>query len=71
MIIYKLGPVIQQSSKVNHTETILAQVALRAPPEVAFTIHSWPLLLPSFSLSLSPLFSRGTRLYVWLFSIRS
>ena len=29
----------------------LAQAALRAPPEVAFAMRSWPLLLPSFSLS--------------------
>ena len=32
---------------------LLAQVALRAPPEVAFAMRCWPLLLPSFSLSLS------------------
>ena len=30
---------------------LMAHVALRAPPEVAFTMRSWPLLLPSFSLS--------------------
>ena len=28
----------------------LAQAALHAPPEVAFAMHSWPLLLPTFSL---------------------
>ena len=32
----------------------LAQAALRAPPEVAFVMRSWPLLLPLFSL-FSPL----------------
>ena len=34
---------------------ILAQAAFRAPPEVAFAMRSWPLLLPvslSFSLFL-------------------
>ena len=29
--------------------SFLAPLALRAPPEVAFAMHSWPLLLPSFS----------------------
>ena len=32
---------------------LLAQAALRAPPEVEFAMRSRPLLLPSFSLSLS------------------
>ena len=31
----------------------LAKAALRAPPEVAFAMRSWPLLLPFFGLSLS------------------
>ena len=35
----------------------LAQAALRAPPEVAFAVRSWPLLLPTFSLSLFSLLS--------------
>ena len=30
----------------------LAQAALRVPPEVAFAMRSWPLLLPTFSQSL-------------------
>ena len=29
---------------------ILAQAALREPPEVAFAMHSWPLLLPTFAI---------------------
>ena len=33
------------------TLTFLALAALRAPPEVAFAMRSWPLLLPTFSLS--------------------
>ena len=32
---------------------ILAQAALLAPPEVAFAMRSWPLLLPTFAFSLS------------------
>ena len=32
----------------------LAQAALRAPPEAAFAMRSWPLLLPSFSLAFGP-----------------
>ena len=28
----------------------LAQAALRTPPEVAFALRSWPLLLPTFAL---------------------
>ena len=32
---------------------LLAQTALRAPPEVAFAMRSWPLLSPTFALSLS------------------
>ena len=35
----------------------LAQAALRAPTEVALAMRSWPLLLPSFSLSFSLSFS--------------
>ena len=36
----------------------LAQVALRVPPEVAFAMRSWPLLIPTFSLSpFSPSFA--------------
>ena len=35
----------------------MAQASLRAPPDVAFAMHSWPLLLPSFSLSSSLFFS--------------
>ena len=30
----------------------LAQAALRSPPEVAFAMRSWPLLLPTFCLLL-------------------
>ena len=33
-----------------HGLSILAQAALRAPPEVPFAMRSWPLLLPTFSL---------------------
>ena len=32
--------------------SFLAQAALHVPPDVAFAMRSWPLLLPSFSLSL-------------------
>ena len=35
----------------------LAQAAFHAPPEVAFAMRSWPLLLPDFGLSFSLLFS--------------
>ena len=36
---------------------LLAQAALSAPPKVAFAMRSWPLLLPTFSLSLFLSFS--------------
>ena len=38
---------------------LLAQAALCAPPEMVFAMCSWPLLLPSFSLSIffSPSFA--------------
>ena len=32
---------------------VLAQAALRAPPEVAFAMRSWPMLFPTFSLFFS------------------
>ena len=34
----------------------LAQAALHAPPEVAFAMRSWPLLLPTFALLILSLF---------------
>ena len=46
-----------------HNQKILVQACLRAPPEVAFAMRSWPLLLPSVSLSLSLLFTSSCCLH--------
>ena len=42
----------QKDETAKNISELLAQAALHAPPGVAFAMRSWPLLLPSFSLSL-------------------
>ena len=55
-------PKVGQNNKCNrmppsHHKIKLTQAALHAPPEVAFAMCSWPLLLPTCSLSSLFLFS--------------
>ena len=42
---------------------LLARPALRAPPEVAFAMRGWPLLLPSFSVSSSLEYFQSSNAY--------
>ena len=46
----RLDQNVRKLHEVAKWSNILAQAALRAPPEVAFAMHIWPLLLPTFSL---------------------